>query len=57
MLSERRLAQRTTAATSATVGTLCVLKLARTIVDLAGAPDIQTYHLAKAIQYRPQRRD
>ncbi len=32
-----------------------VLKLARTIVDLAGADQIQAAHLAEAIQYRPGR--
>jgi magnesium chelatase family protein len=32
-----------------------VLKLARTIVDLAGADQIQAAHLAEAIQYRPRR--
>lgn len=32
-----------------------VLKLARTIADLAGAGDIGAAHLAEAIQYRPRR--
>lgn len=31
-----------------------VLKLARTIADLAGAPTIAVSHLAEAIQYRPR---
>jgi magnesium chelatase family protein len=31
-----------------------VLKLARTIADLAGADRIETVHLAEAIQYRPR---
>lgn len=29
-----------------------ILKLARTIADLEGTPDIATQHLAEAIQYR-----
>jgi magnesium chelatase family protein len=31
-----------------------VLKLARTIADLAGAPEISAVHLAEALQYRPR---
>jgi magnesium chelatase family protein len=32
-----------------------IVKLARTVADLAGHERIETAHLAEAIQYRPRR--
>jgi magnesium chelatase family protein len=32
-----------------------ILKVARTVADLEGVPEIKTHHLAEAIQHRPRR--